>query len=329
MTVIETSLKLGNRAGAYYLLQGVAVGAWWLVLWRAPSMRGYFALEAGSDTSLLAFWLADILLLALSSIITGVLFLHRYRFAYIPALLVAGGFGYAVLYTIGFVLLTDTGWLGVVLMAPAAVWSGVFALTLSPAQELLFWKAKSASTGWILFKTFTQIVVVWTLILLVFPYLITTVEGKLGIPHLNFPFQQVISVILFILISIPGVLSASNMARIGEGTPLPLDSSNKLVVRGIYAYVRNPMAISGIGQGLAVALWFGSPLVALYALMGSMIWQLVMRPLEEVDLERKFGAEYRDYRNQVKCWIPRTTPYAPSGRSPETREHLQDFTRRL
>lgn len=307
-------MKVHRTAGIYFLVQGFSVAAWWLLLWRVPSIRDYFILEPGSQRSLLAFWLADASLLALGSAVSGALFLWTNRYAYIPALLVAGGFGYAVLYTLGFALITDSGWLGVVLMSPAMIWSGVFALALSPAQELLFRQAEPASTGWILFKTFTQIVIVWTLILLIIPYLITSVEAKLAIPHLSFPFQRLVAAIMFILLSLPGVIGASTMARIGEGTPLPVDSSKKLVVRGVYAYVRNPMAISGIGQGLAVALWFGSPLVALYALMGSMIWQLVMRPIEGLDLERKFGVEYRDYRDRVRCWIPRIAPYQPTSK---------------
>jgi len=30
-----------------------------------------------------------------------------------------------------------------------------------------------------------------------------------------------------------------------------------------------------------------------------------VRPLEEVDLEERFGADYRRYRDSVRCWIPR------------------------
>jgi protein-S-isoprenylcysteine O-methyltransferase Ste14 len=96
------------------------------------------------------------------------------------------------------------------------------------------------------------------------------------------------------------------MSRIGKGTPLPLDHATELVVLGPYAYVRNPMAVSGIGQGLAVALFLGSPLVAIYALIGSAIWQFVFRPLEEDDLAARFGGLYENYRAAVKCWVPTT-----------------------
>jgi protein-S-isoprenylcysteine O-methyltransferase Ste14 len=103
------------------------------------------------------------------------------------------------------------------------------------------------------------------------------------------------------------------MSTIGRGTPLPLDHAHELVVVGPYRYVRNPMAVSGVGQGLMVALFLGSPLVAVYALMGSGIWQHIFRPLEEDDLAARFGADYENYRREVKCWIPRLTPYQIDG----------------
>ncbi|MBL8223293.1 MAG: hypothetical protein JNL62_28935, partial [Bryobacterales bacterium] len=76
-------------------------------------------------------------------------------------------------------------------------------------------------------------------------------------------------------------------------------------------FLRNPMAVSGISQGMAVALYLGSPLVALYSLTGGVIWQLIFRPLEEEDLAARFGEPYVDYCQVVRCWIPRLSRYQP------------------
>ena len=173
----------------------------------------------------------------------------------------------------------------------------------------MFRHSKEAKTSWILTKTLTQIIVVWSLILLVFPLLIVQIEAKLGIPRFAFPMQTLLGIILFPLISLIGLASAYSMAKIGRGTPLPMDTASKLVVSGIYAYVRNPMAISGIGQGLLVGFLLGSPLVLLYALLGGFIWQFVYRRLEEDDLVKQFAADYEDYRQNVRCWIPNLKPY--------------------
>jgi protein-S-isoprenylcysteine O-methyltransferase Ste14 len=51
-------------------------------------------------------------------------------------------------------------------------------------------------------------------------------------------------------------------------------------------------------------------LVVAYALAGSLVWNSVVRPLEEADLEGRFGDEFRRYRSSVRCWWPRLMPVA-------------------
>lgn len=302
-------MQIRRSAFVYFALQGLAVVAWWLLLYFVPASRRFFQMGA-DERVLLAFWLPDLIFLAAGSFAVSVFCRLDNKFL-VPALwLTVGGFAYTAFYALSFAFLTDSGWLGVTLMFPAMIVSGNFAVGLTPAFTApMFRRSAEGRTGWILTKTFAQIVVVWTLILFVFPYFIERIETKLGFPQFTFPFQRIIAVILFLAISSIGVSGAFTMAKIGRGTPLPMDTASKLVVAGIYSFVRNPMAISGIGQGLAVGLFLGSPLVMLYALMGAVIWQLIFRPLEEDDLAQSFGADYQEYRKNVRCWIPRPTPY--------------------
>jgi protein-S-isoprenylcysteine O-methyltransferase Ste14 len=76
------------------------------------------------------------------------------------------------------------------------------------------------------------------------------------------------------------------------------------VIAGPYRYVRNPMAVAGIAQGVAVGLLLGSWLVVIWALCGSLVWNSLIRPFEEEDLEKRFGDDFRAYRDHVKCWVP-------------------------
>lgn len=304
----RTCMKIRHSAAIYFAVQGIAVIAWWAVLFFVPSTRQYFVLEKTSETSLLAFWLADLSFLGLGSLAASWLCFRDHEYKRIAAWFVTGAVSYAAVYCLAFAWLTDAGWLGVTMMLPAMIWSGVFAVGLS-FEKTMFRPAVETSTNWILFKTFSQIAVVWSVILVVFPYLITIVEDKLGIQRLMFPYQKPLAVVLFVVISSLGVTSAYVMSRVGQGTPLPLDHAKNFVAVGPYAYVRNPMAVSGVGQGLMIALFLGSPLVALYAIMGSLVWQLIFRPLEEDDLRHRFGAEYEAYCENVKCWIPRRTRY--------------------
>lgn len=300
--------KVRKAAAAYYLIQGLVVMGWWGLLITRPDTRRWFALESSSLTTLWAFWLPDLLIIGPVSLLAAILISLRNRYATSAMWLVTGGVTYATLYTLAIVMMTDHGWPGVVLMLPATLWSGVFATALT-VERAMFREAKSSSTRYILLKTFTQIIVVWSIILVVIPFVITVFEDKLTIVRLSFEGQRTLALVVFALTSIPGVWSAVLMSQIGKGTPLPLDHATKLVIAGPYRYIRNPMALSGIGQGLAVALFLGSPLVAVYALIGSAIWQLIFRPLEEEDLARRFGREFDNYRAAVRCWIPRLKPY--------------------
>ena len=99
------------------------------------------------------------------------------------------------------------------------------------------------------------------------------------------------------------------MSLNGEGTPLPVDNARRLVARGPYAYLRNPMAVAGLGQGLMVGIYVGSALTALYVVVGGLSWNYIARPMEEADLAQKFGASYERYVAEVKCWRPRLTPF--------------------
>lgn len=299
-----------NYAASYFLVQGLLVVGWWLMMYIWPETRQYFALEAGSETSLIAFWLGDLTFLGLGSLITAALVFLENPVRQYAAWLIAGAVAYALFYCFAFAMITDRGWLGIALMLLATVWTGVFAIGLSFSRTM-FRAATASTTSWVIAKTVGQIVVVWGLILGLLPYLITLLEDKLGVPRLEFWLQGPISIALFIAVSSLGVASAVVMGRNGRGTPLPLDHATRLVIVGPYAWVRNPMAVSGILQGLCVALFYGSPLVAVYALVGSAIWQVVFRPLEEDDMRERFGMEFDDYSRNVRCWLPRATPFKP------------------
>jgi protein-S-isoprenylcysteine O-methyltransferase Ste14 len=91
----------------------------------------------------------------------------------------------------------------------------------------------------------------------------------------------------------------------GHGSPLPIDAPRKLVVRGLYRYVRNPMYVSVWSVMLAQTVLFASRNVLLYALTFAVAFHLFVLLYEEPALRSKFGDDYDSYCRHVPRWLPR------------------------
>jgi protein-S-isoprenylcysteine O-methyltransferase Ste14 len=104
--------------------------------------------------------------------------------------------------------------------------------------------------------------------------------------------------------------SLRRFAGEGEGTLAPWDPPRRLVVRGPYRYVRNPM-ISGV-----VLFLFGEALVLLslphaaWAAAFLALNSVYIPWVEEPDLARRFGESYREYCRHVPRVIPRLRPWS-------------------
>jgi protein-S-isoprenylcysteine O-methyltransferase Ste14 len=95
-----------------------------------------------------------------------------------------------------------------------------------------------------------------------------------------------------------------SFALIGQGTPAPFDPPRRLVVRGPYRYVRNPMYL-GAGFALAgAALFYEAAALWAYAAAFLLLLHLFVIWYEEPTLHRTFGDDYEQYRRQVRRWWP-------------------------
>lgn len=175
-------------------------------------------------------------------------------------------------------------------------------------------EAIPASIARNLYKTTLQTIIFWSIFLFVIPWLIVELNLQLTdeMSDISFPYQQLLGICLFVIGGCLGLSSSWFMVIYGHGTPLPNDCARQLVIYGWYQWIRNPMAIAGITQAFAVGIWLGSWWVVIYALIAGPIWHFLVRPWEEADLYHRFGEPYQLYRQNVRCWWPRLTPYRPS-----------------
>ena len=95
----------------------------------------------------------------------------------------------------------------------------------------------------------------------------------------------------------------------GAGTPAPVAPTERLVVGGLYRYVRNPMYLGVAAAICGQALILGRPwLYAYAAAFGAAVWAFVTF-YEEPVLARRYGAQYDAYRRAVPGWRPRVRPW--------------------
>jgi protein-S-isoprenylcysteine O-methyltransferase Ste14 len=121
------------------------------------------------------------------------------------------------------------------------------------------------------------------------PFLRATLAVALGVP----------------LVGVAIALFSYSVAQFrAAGTPVPARKPTTVIVRtGPYHFSRNPiyLAFSVFQLGIAISVnsvWLLATLVGAVALI-----HYVVIPREEQYLERKFGAQYLDYKAAVRRWV--------------------------
>lgn len=135
---------------------------------------------------------------------------------------------------------------------------------------------------------------------LVLIYVPTRILAWAGIVRpVRIEVQQVLGMIFAATGAAIALWCIFTFASAGKGTPAPFDPPRRLVVQGLYRFVRNPMYI---GAGLALAgasLFYGSVSILGYAGLLFLITHSFVVWYEEPVLGRSFGKKYELYCRRV------------------------------
>lgn len=133
-----------------------------------------------------------------------------------------------------------------------------------------------------------------------------------------------VRIAMAVLLAVPGLILAiwtmSLFIRFGDGTAAPWDPPQKLVIRGPYRHVRNPM-ISGVlflllAESLLIDATGLLVWTAIFFVGNSAYFPIV----EEPGLRKRFGEDYDLYFQNVGRWVPRLSPWSlPIGEKAEGR----------
>lgn len=300
---VEQVTRLARRGRAYFALQAVAGFSWWAAVFVSPGVRE--ATLGSLDPAVVAVF--DIPLFVMASAVAA----FGVRAAAVVSTAWTGVV--AVALAVYATVTTEAGW-GVLCMGAATAGSLIALCLILSGRVPTSWiirgpfafrpassRPKAATH---VASTFGQIVLFWGFFLVVVPWAIAFLEQRWAVA---LPFPSVagpVGVVVLVLASALGLWSAVVMSTLGDGTPLPSAMPNRLVIAGPYRWIRNPMAVAGIVQGAGIGLILQSWLVVVYAVVGSLVWNYAVRPLEESDLKERFGEEFQQYRDTVRCWIP-------------------------
>jgi len=104
-------------------------------------------------------------------------------------------------------------------------------------------------------------------------------------------------------------LTISSFIRIGKGTLAPWSPTKKLVVVGLYRYVRNPMILGVFTVLLGETTCIWSIALLQWSAAFFVINTIYFILYEEPGLEKRFGEDYLNYKKHVPRWVPRLTPF--------------------
>ena len=144
------------------------------------------------------------------------------------------------------------------------------------------------------------------------PWLLTRWQARELLPY--WAPMRVLGGILLVAGLIALIRAFVRFVMEGLGTPAPIAAPERLVVSGLYRYVRNPMYVAVLAAIVGQALLLGRLGLLLYAAAAWLLVAAFVRWYEEPTLTRRFGADYEAYRRAVPAWWPRLRPWEPGER---------------
>ncbi|MBX3118279.1 MAG: isoprenylcysteine carboxylmethyltransferase family protein [Fimbriimonadaceae bacterium] len=296
------------EAIVFYAATSLATILWWGLLLANPQSRTPFLGADFADRWLWVLFSPDILSALVMSTVMVWAIVRSHCIAPALAWVHFGAQGYAWVISLGLAVIDSRAYWGVVAMTLSTGPALAFAIRIQGSNilwgafQFAYREQRTPKEYWT--RALKQTFWMWTIFLLLIPAGIALSERALGWDRhwITDNWRFAVAAVLFTLGGSIGLWAGKMMADTGDGTPLPSECTRKLVLSGPYRFIRNPMAMGGTLQGIMVGLAWGSPLIMLYAFIGGVWWEVLVRRLEEAHLEATFGDEYRAYLAQVRCW---------------------------
>ena len=154
----------------------------------------------------------------------------------------------------------------------------------------------------VLVRTITYATLFIGLLLVYLPSRILAWSGMVRPAAMGWP--QIAGVLIGAAGALIALSCACAFAFIGKGTPAPFDPPRRLVVRGPYRFLRNPMYAGAALAVAGAALFYRSIQLLAFVVGFLLITHLFVVLYEEPTLRRLFGLDYQAYCQRVHRWLP-------------------------
>ena len=140
-------------------------------------------------------------------------------------------------------------------------------------------------------------------LLVVLPQRILSATGIVRPPGLG--LWQIAGALLTIAGATLALTCIATFVLVGRGTPAPFDPPRRLVARGPYRFIRNPMYVGAALALTGAALFYRSMPLLGYAALFLLVTHVFVVAYEEPTLRRTFDGDYVAYCRQTGRWWPR------------------------
>ena len=135
-------------------------------------------------------------------------------------------------------------------------------------------------------------------------YVSSIVSTFLRCQSFDTPYAFYLGIVVSVLGFIISSYAVYALYRYGQGTPAPFLPPTKLVKEGPYKYSRNPIGLGNMLYTVGLGIIIQSVCYIILAVAWYTLILVYDYFIEEKQLEKKFGEEYREYRKSTPFLIP-------------------------
>ena len=140
----------------------------------------------------------------------------------------------------------------------------------------------------------------WAIVLLTAFYFLSEVPALQALPEWRHRQAGIVLIMLGLIMPLSAI---AHFLAAGTQVLPTSEVNNRLIVRGLYRFTRNPMYLGLVIASFGAALWFGRPLMFLAPVLLFAIANWIFIPFEEAKMARQFGDEFDAYKARVRRWI--------------------------